>query len=314
MTKVSVIGAGNWGKNLVKTFSQFGVLDSIVELNPSIREQTTQDYPDITVFDNTDAILTSGIDAVAIATPVATHFALAEEFLRAGMDVFVEKPIATSVEETRKLADLAAKFGNILMTGHLLLYQPAIKFIHDYLNSGELGKIFCLHMERKNFGTVRSFENVMWSLGVHDIAVMVYLLGGAPMKISSHGHCGLQPDIQDCVYLSMYFPENVLAHLHNSWLWHEKVRGTTVIGEHGILVYDELKQTVILQKKSFSSDLVPADGGQEIIFSGSNQPLLAELEHFIHCIQTRETPLSGPANALAVIEVLEQAQIQLENA
>ena len=314
MTKVSVIGAGNWGKNLIKTFSQLGVLDSIFELNPSIREQMIQDYPDITVYDNVETILNSGIDAVAIATPVATHFALAEQFLRAGMDVFVEKPIATSVEETRKLADLAAKFGNILMTGHLLLYQPAIKFIYDYLDSGALGKIFCLHMERKNFGTVRSFENVMWSLGVHDIAVMVYLLGGAPMKISSHGHCGLQPDIQDSVYLSMRFPENVLAHLHNSWLWHEKVRGTTVIGEYGILVYDELKQTVTLQKKSFSSDLVPADGGQEIIFSGSNQPLLAELEHFIHCIRTRETPLSGPANALAVIEVLEQAQIQLENA
>ena len=149
MTKVSVIGAGNWGKNLIKTFNQLGVLDSIVELNLSIRKQMIQDYPDITVYDNVDTILNSGIDAVAIATPVATHFALAEQFLRAGIDVFVEKPIATSVEETQKLADLATKFGNILMTGHLLLYQPAIKFIHDYLYSGELGKIFCLHMERK---------------------------------------------------------------------------------------------------------------------------------------------------------------------
>ena len=112
----------------------------------------------------------------------------------------------------------------------------------------------------------------------------------------------------------MCFPENVLAHLHNSWLWHEKVRGTTVIGEHGILVYDELSQTVTLNKKSFSSDLVSTDVGQELIFSGSNQPLLAELEHFIYCIQTRETPMSGSVNALAVIKVLEQAQIQLEKA
>ena len=313
MIKVSVIGAGNWGKNLIKTFSQLGVLDSIVELNSSKREQMIHDHPDATVSDNVDAILTSGIDAVAIATPVATHYALAEQFLQAGIDVFVEKPIATSFEDTRKLADLAASSGNILMTGHLLLYQPAIKFIHDYLNSGELGKIFCLHMERKNFGTVRSFENVMWSLGVHDIAVMVYLLGGDPLKVSSHGHCGLQPNIQDSVYLSLHFPENVLGHLHNSWLWHEKVRSTTVIGEYGILVYDELKQTVTLHKKSFSPDLVPNDVGQERIFSGSNQPLLAELEHFIHCIQTREAPISGSANALAVIKVLEQAQIQLEN-
>ena len=192
-----------------------------------------QDYPDITVYDNVDTILNSGIDAVAIATPVATHFALAEQFLRAGIDVFVEKPIATSVEETQKLADLAAKFGNILMTGHLLLYQPAIKFIQDYLDSGALGKIFCLHMERKNFGTVRSFENVMWSLGVHDIAVMVYLLGGDPVFLLMATVS--QPNIQDSVYLSLHFPENVLAHLHNSWLWHEKVRFTTVIGSMAFL-------------------------------------------------------------------------------
>ncbi|MBT5378101.1 MAG: Gfo/Idh/MocA family oxidoreductase [Opitutae bacterium] len=312
MPKVSIIGAGNWGKNLIKTFSELGSLESIVELNPSIREQMAQDYPNMRVLDNYETLLASEIDAVAIATPVSTHFSIARKFLEAGKDVFVEKPITMSVDETQQLVDIATSSGNVLMTGHLLLYQPAIKFIHDYINAGKLGQIYSLHLERKNLGTIRSVENVMWSLGVHDIAVMVYLLGSAPLKVTAHGHCGLQAGVEDSVYLNLRFKGDVLAHLHNSWLWHEKKRGTTVIGERGILHYDELAQTVTLHKKSFNSDLKVINEGEEILFSGAAQPLRVELEHFIHCIKTREIPRSGPVNALAVIEILEQAQIQLK--
>jgi predicted dehydrogenase len=141
---------------------------------------------------------------------------------------------------------------------------------------------------------------------------MAYLLGSAPIKVEASGQCGLQEGIEDSVYLNLRFEGDVLAHLHNSWLWYEKRRGTTVIGERGMLVYDELAQKVTLHKKTVSSDLKIQDEGEEVVFEGAAQPLRLELEHFIHCIETRETPRSGPANALAVIDVLERAQIQLK--
>jgi predicted dehydrogenase len=314
MKKIAVIGAGNWGKNLVKNFYDIGALEYIVEMSPLIRERIKTEYPDVKVLDNYDMLFASEIDGVAIATPVSTHFEIARQFLEAGKDVFVEKPITMCVSETQKLVDLAVEKGAILMTGHLLLFQPAVEFLHDYIQQGKLGKILSLHLERKNLGTVRSVENVMWSLGVHDIAVMAYLLGSAPIKVDASGQCGLQKEIEDSVYLNLRFEGDVLAHLHNSWLWYEKRRGTTVIGEQGMLVYDELAQKVTLHKKTVSSDLKIQDEGEEVVFEGAAQPLRLELEHFVHCIETRETPRSGPANALAVIDVLEQAQIQLKQA
>ena len=311
MKKIAVIGAGNWGKNLVKNFYEIGELECVVEMNPTIRERIAEEYPDLKILDSYESLLTSDIAAVAIATPVPTHFEIASQFLEAGKDVFVEKPITMALAETQKLVDLAEQNDRVLMTGHLLLFQPAVEFMHDYMQSGKLGKIYSLHLERKNLGKARAVENVMWSFGVHDIAVMAYLLESAPTQVAAHGHCGLQTSIQDSVYLNLRFENDVLAHLHNSWLWHECRRGTTVIGEKGMLVYDELAQQVTLHKKTINAELQNCNEGEEIVFEGAAQPLRLELEHFLHCIETRETPRSGPANALAVIDVLEQAQAQL---
>ncbi|MDA8736502.1 Gfo/Idh/MocA family oxidoreductase [Opitutales bacterium] len=312
MKKIAVIGAGNWGKNLVRNFHEIGELECVVEMSPVIRERIATEYPDLKIHDNYDCLLNSNIAAVAIATPVPTHFEIARQFLEAGKDVFVEKPITMSLAETQGLVDLAKQNDRVLMTGHLLLFQPAVVFMHDYIQSGQLGKIFSLHLERKNLGKTRAVENVMWSFGVHDIAVMAYLLEGRPLKVSAHGHCGLQAGIEDSVYLNLQFEGNVLAHLHNSWLWPERRRGTTVIGAKGMLVYDELAQKVTLHKKTINGELLNCDEGEEVVFEGAAQPLRLELEHFIYCINTREVARSGPANALAVIDVLEQAQAQLD--
>lgn len=311
MKKIAVIGAGNWGKNLVKNFYEIGELECVVEMSPAIRERIAEEYPDLKILDSYESLLTSDIAAVAIATPVPTHFEIASQFLEAGKDVFVEKPITMALAETQELVDLAEQHERVLMTGHLLLFQPAVEFMHDYMQSGELGKIYSLHLERKNLGKARAVENVMWSFGVHDIAVMAYLLESAPTQVAAHGHCGLQTSIQDSVYLNLRFENDVLAHLHNSWLWPECRRGTTVIGEKGMLVYDELAQQVTLHHKTINAELQNCNEGEEVVFEGAAQPLRLELEHFLHCIETRETPRSGPANALAVIDVLEQAQAQL---
>ena len=311
MKKIAVIGAGNWGKNLVKNFHEIGELECVVEMSPTIRGRVAEEYPDLKILDSYESLLASDIAGVAIATPVPTHCEIARQFLEAGKDVFVEKPITMALAETQKLVDLAEEHERVLMTGHLLLFQPAVEFMHDYMQSGKLGKIYSLHLERKNLGKARAVENVMWSFGVHDIAVMAYLLESAPTQVTAHGHCGLQDTIEDSVYLNLRFEGGVLAHLHNSWLWPECRRGTTVIGEKGMLVYDELAQQVTLHKKTINADLQNCNEGEEVVFEGAAQPLRLELEHFLHCIETRETPRSGPANALAVIDVLEQAQAQL---
>ena len=210
-----------------------------------------------------------------------------------------------SSKEASALVDIAKLNNSILMVGHMLLYQPAIQFIKTYLAEGHIGQIYHLHQERLKLGRVRSKENVIWSLGVHDIAVLLYLVGSAPHEIQCSGHSGVQELIQDDAYVHMTFESGTKAHLHSSWIWPENSRFMRIIGSKGMLVYDELKQTVTLHKKRIGEDLENIDEGEETLFEGSAQPLRLEMEHFVHCIKTRETPISDGLSGLAVIRVLE---------
>ena len=149
--------------------------------------------------------------------------------------------------------------------------------------------------------------------GVHDVAVLLHLVGAAPTSTTFSGHCGLQSEIEDDTYLHMDFPGGVKAHLHNSWLWPTNRRGLTVVGEKGMLVYDEVAQNVTLHRKTIDADLQNQDGGEEVVFEGSGQPLRLELEHFIDCIATRATPRSDGQNGLDVVRVLETAKIGTAN-
>ena len=192
----------------------------------------------------------------------------------------------------------------------MLLYQPAIQFIKTYLAEGHIGQIYHLHQERLKLGRVRSKENVIWSLGVHDIAVLLYLAGSAPHEIKCSGHSGIQEQIQDDAYVHMTFQSGTKAHLHSSWIWPENSRSMRIIGSKGMLVYDEIKQTVTLHKKRIGEDLENIDEGEETLFEGSSQPLRLEMEHFVHCIKTRETPISDGLSGLAVIRVLESLELK----
>ena len=305
--KIAVIGAGNWGINLVRNLRDLGALSHVAEAVPELRERAAGEAPDAVLLDDYAPLLAEGIDAVAIATPVPTHHGIAKAFLEAGKDVFVEKPMTFTAAEAEDLVATAEACGRVLMVGHLLLYQPAVRWIKDYLDAGELGRLYSLHQERKKLGRARAAENVLWSLGVHDVAVLLYLVGGAPTATSFSGHCGLQEGIEDDTYLHMDFAGGIKAHLHNSWLWPENRRRLTLVGERGMLVYDELEQNVTLHRKTIDAELQNQDGGEEVVFEGSGQPLKLELEHFIECIQTRATPRSGGGNGLDVVRVLESA-------
>lgn len=310
--KVGVIGAGMWGKNHVKTLHEMGCLGVVVEMNDTLRNQTQSLYPDTPCVSSLDQVfgdsrLDSEIGHFVIATPAHTHTPVGVQCLEAGKDILVEKPMTLSVADAQILIDKARAVSKQLMVGHLLLFQPAIAFIREYLESGKLGEIYTLHQVRSKLGRARANEDVLWSFGVHDVAVLLHLIGEAPEKVNALGHKGLQPEIADDVYVQMEFDSGVIAHLHNSWLWPEVERKLTIVGSKGMLVYDELAQNVALHRKTIDSDLNNQDEGSEIVFEGAAQPLQLELEHFIHCCETGETPIADGQNGIDVIRVLEAA-------
>lgn len=309
-----MIGAGGWGNNLARTLYELGVLGGIAELRPELRAQLASLYPTVPLYPDGQHLLQSDIPAVAIATPAATHVALVREALAAGKHVFVEKPLSLRREEAEELADRADRDGRILMVGHLLLYQPAVRWIKDFLASGVIGVLYSLHQERLNLGRVRTVENALWSLGVHDVAVLLYLVGEAPERVIAQGQAVLQRGVEDDVYLHLRFPGGVQAHLHASWLWPEKRRRLTVIGSRTMLVYDEIAQEVTLHRKRIGEDLQPRDEGGEVVFRGAAQPLRLEMEEFVACVRDGRRPLSDGRQGVEVVAVLEEATRQLREA
>ncbi len=309
--KVAVVGAGNWGANLIRTFSELGVLAAVVETDKKRRAAVEAGYPGVPLFDGLEQLAKTDIRAVAIATPVATHYAVAKAALLENFDVFVEKPMTLSVAEAEELNALAAENSRILMVGHLLLYQPAVRWIASFLKERGLGKVHSLHQQRLNLGRARSVENALWSIGVHDIAVLLYLVGAAPTEIRAIGQCALQTAIEDDVHIHLSFSNGIRAHLHTSWLWPEKSRKLTIVGELGMLVFDEVKQTVTLHRKRIGPDLANIDSGVEEVFRQSEEPLKLELAHFVERLNDRQRPLSDGASGVEVVRVMAAAGAQL---
>ncbi len=309
--KVAVIGVGNWGRNLVKNFYDLKALAAVVDEDEERLSQLERAYPDVILLNRPDDLWDMSIPAVAIATPAPTHYEIAKTALTRGKDVFVEKPFTLNTSEAEELVKLAKTSGRIIMVGHLLLYQPAIRWIKDCILKNTLGKLYFLHQERLNLGRARRGENALWSLGVHDVAVFLDLVGEEPSQIEIVGQKALQERIEDDVYLHLSFPSGVLAHLHASWLWPEKRRRLTAVFERGMLVYDEIAQTVTLHKKYINSKLENIDEGEQVVFKGNSEPLKLELKHFIECCQSRQRPYSDGESAVGVVKILEEASSRL---
>lgn len=303
----AVIGAGMWGKNIVRTLSSMGALDSVAELDAGLRSELSSTYPDLTVYDNIDPLLASDVKAVCIAVPAPWHYQVAKKALESGKDVFVEKPMTLSAADAEDLVRIAHERDRVLMVGHLLLYQPAVQWLKKAIESGMIGKLTSIHQRRLGLGRARAVENVLWSLGVHDVAVALFLIGAKPVEISVQGQRVLQPKIEDDVHLAMTFPNGVHNYLHCSWLWPVKDRGMTVVGTDAMLVYNELEQTITLCRKSIGSDLKNIDNGEEVVFEGSGQPLTLELTHFLECCTERKKPISNGESGVEVVRVLQTA-------
>jgi predicted dehydrogenase len=305
--KVGVVGAGAWGKNIVRTLHDMGALGGVAEVSEELRGRLQEDYPGVPLYAEPEALFEDGVGAVAVAAPAQVHHMVAKAALSHGLHVFVEKPLTLGSDDADDLVQLAEAQDCVLMVGHLLVYQPAVTFLKHFLSEGRLGKVFSLHHERLNLGRARKVENVLWSLGVHDVAVCLHLVGEAPDTVKYVGQSVLTPGIDDDSRLALTFPSGTVGHVHNSWLWPSVRRRLTIVGELGMLVYDEPHQTVTFHDKGINPDLTNRDDGSQVVFEGEGQPLRIELEQFVQCCQDGGRPIADGRSGLEVVRVLERA-------
>lgn len=327
MQTVGIIGAGYWGKNLVRTFAGLETcrLKYIADNTPDILASMARNYPQCIATDDYRRIIDDDeVNAVVIAAPAVKHFTLAREALLRGKHVFVEKPMTLEVGHSRELVQLAEERGLKLMVGHLLLYHPCITAIRDYITRGDIGDIFYLYSQRLNLGKVRSDENALMSFAPHDISVMLHLMDERPTAVSAGGRCYLQEGIEDVVFLNIFFEKRAMAHVHVSWLDPHKVRRTTVVGSKKMVVFDDMdaQEKVKIYDKgvdrageygSYGEFLSLRNGDIFIPDIRMVEPLRLECEHFIDSIERNRTPLSDGRNGLLVTQVLDAGQRSLRS-
>jgi predicted dehydrogenase len=250
---IAVTGLGYWGPNLARNFDDLGVLSALCDLDPELRERYASRYPNARMYDDFDELLADDeISAIVIATPVPTHYVLARSALAAGKHVLVEKPPAMRAAEIDELVASAAERDLVLMPGHLLLYHPGIRKLKQLIDDGELGDVLCVYGNRQNLGIVRTNENALWSLGVHDLSVILYLLDEEPAEAVAHGRDFLTEGVEDVVFCYLRFPSGKIAHMHLSWLDPHKMRRITVVGREKMVVFDdmELERKVTIYEKA----------------------------------------------------------------
>ncbi|MBA2358115.1 MAG: Gfo/Idh/MocA family oxidoreductase [Actinobacteria bacterium] len=250
--KVAVAGLGYWGPNLARNFDELAELAWLCDLTDESRKVFAERYPHARVTaDLGDVLADPEVEAVVVATPVPTHYSLAKQVLLAGKHVLVEKPPAMRAAEMDELVALAAERDLVLMPGHLLLYHPGIRKVKELVDSGELGEVLCIYGNRQNLGIVRTNENALWSLGVHDLSVICYLLDEEPVEAVAHGRDFLTEGVEDVVFCYLRFPSGRIAHMHLSWLDPHKMRRLTVVGREKMVVFDdmELERKVTVYEK-----------------------------------------------------------------
>jgi len=321
--KIGIIGAGNWGINLVRNFCKISGTDniSVCDLDNKRLSLIESEYTGIKTFLNYDEIISSGeIESIVVSTPAETHYEIAKKALLAGKHVFVEKPMTLEVDESEELIEIAKSNRLTLMVDHLLIYHPVICRMKELIEKGELGKIYYLYSQRLNLGVVRSKENALWSLGPHDISVVLYLLNEFPSRIEASGGVYIQESqkIEDAVFLHLSFPSGVDVHAHLSWLDPHKTRKMTIVGDKKMVVFDDMeprnKLTIFDKGVEWTEK-----GGISVRYGDIYipsiilyEPLKAVCEHFIYCVENSQKPKSDGDSGLKVLKVLKKAQESLE--
>jgi predicted dehydrogenase len=324
------IGCGYWGPNLLRNFSSLPNcrVKYVVDDSPDRRAFVETNFPRTKAIDASAVPLSdSEITGVVIATPAGTHFQLAKEALQAGKHVFVEKPLATKVSEVDELTKLADDRNLVVMVGHTFIYNAAVRYVKKLLDAGELGEIRYIYSQRLNLGRIRSDIDALWNFAPHDISIIQYWLGDpSPIGIHRLGMDFIQKGVDDVVFLSIVYPQKIIANIHVSWLDPQKVRKMIVVGSRKMVVYDDIADDKIaiydkgIDKKAILGQNMDFDDPRPDQFSyrsgdivlpniSFTEPLRTEAEHFVDCIKNGKKPITGTFHARNVVSILEQADL-----
>lgn len=331
---IAQIGCGYWGPNVLRNFSsqQNCWVKFVADINPERQAYVKNNFPrSEAVGDYAELLADPEVDAVIVATPASSHYAIAKQALESGKHVFVEKPLATNVADAEALVALAASKSRILMAGHTFLYNPAVRYAKSLLDNNELGQLYYIYSQRLNLGQVRSDVNAWWNLAPHDVSILLYLMKDElPVSVSAVGVSYIQPGIEDVVFATLKWASGVIGHIHVSWLDPGKVRKMTLVGSRKMVSYDDVGDDKIavfdkgvdrVPKIGERMDYDQAGSYQLIHRTGDiwlprvdfKEPLKLEAAHFLECLRDGKTPLTGPKHARDVVAVLEATQTALHS-
>ncbi|HVE75767.1 MAG TPA: Gfo/Idh/MocA family oxidoreductase [Actinomycetota bacterium] len=332
MIGIALVGAGHWGPNLLRNFhnKQSSSVLWAIDQDPDRLKLVSSKYPEISLgSDLSEAIEDSRVDAVVIATPTSTHYPIAKAALSAGRHVLVEKPISSTSTQAEELCEIALSRGVVLMVGHVFIFNPGVRKVREYLTNDLLGRIHYISMVRTNLGPIRVDVNAAWDLASHDISIVNHWLGTGPLTASAIGGSWINPGVDDVVFASLRFPDEILVNLHVSWLNPRKARDITVVGERKMLTFDDMNLTEPLRiyDKQVTDELIDPglvdtfglfrasirEGDVTIPKVPIGEPLMLECSHFLECIDSATPPLTGGPEGLAVVKVLEAIQRSIEN-
>ncbi len=325
MTGIAVVGAGAWGKNHIRVFSELPSvrLKYICDLDDSKLSSLQNSYPQSKMIRELNPILQDPeIKGVVISSSAVSHHDLARAILMADKDVLVEKPMALTVKDAEEMLKVAETRKRVLMVGHLLIYHPVVDRLKEMVGSGELGNIHYVYTQRVNLGVIRQDENALLSFAPHDLSVVLHLIEEEPIVVSAHGESYIQKEIEDVVFVNLRFQDGRMANIHLSWLDPHKLRKITIVGSKKMVVFDDMETSEKLRiydkgVKNLSYDtygeyLSLRFGDITIPNIKMMEPLRAEAEHFIRCIETRKEPKTGGRDGLKVVRILAAAQQSLK--
>ncbi|HLH23178.1 MAG TPA: Gfo/Idh/MocA family oxidoreductase [Chloroflexota bacterium] len=324
--RVGVVGAGYWGPKLIRNFAALpeAELRAVCDLDRTRLQEVGEQYPDVQLTTDYAAMLAGEVDAVAIATPVNTHYQLVKQALLAGKHAIVEKPLTANLRQAAELVALAEERNLMLMVGHTFLFEPAVEALRDLTRRGELGDIWHITTRRLNLGLFRPDVNVLWDLAPHDISILLEVLGTKPTAVSARGAAHVQPGIQDVAYVELRFPGDVMAHVHVSWLDPGKVRRMTVVGSQKMAVYDDTEPEKLLvydravvpietDEDEGAPDLLYRFGDATSIPLPAAEPLRRQCAYFVECVRTGARPRKYGREGMAIVRILEQADHSMQH-
>jgi len=323
LLRVAIVGLGYWGSNIARNLEALPgcELAWCCDTDGERRERMRTAFPGARfTADLSEALADESVTAVAVATPVSTHAALAELTLASGRHCFVEKPLACDVASAERLVGLAAERQRVLMVGHLLAYHPALVALRGLCDSGELGETRYMYSQRLNLGRLRADENALWSLGAHDVSAILALTGELPAQVSARGESYVREGVEDVVFAHLGFAGGLTAHIHVSWLDPRKERRLTVVGSRRMATFDDMEaeRTLTVYDKGFDpdslieGDYVARSGEQSSPAISRREPLRIELEHFLECVGAGGEPRTGGREGLRVVRVLAALQESLD--